>query len=117
MSNDTVQMMLPLLAIALYFAWRLIKFKRIKSELPQLLAAGAVVIDVRSPAEYQQGARPGSLNIPLQDLAKRQNELSKDTPLILCCASGTRSGMAVGVLKSLGYKQVINAGPWTNTLV
>jgi rhodanese-related sulfurtransferase len=72
---------------------------------------------VRTKAEFAGGNRPGSINIPLDSLNSRSKELNKNNPIILCCASGTRSGMAVGILKKNGFKSVINAGPWTNTLV
>jgi len=48
-----------------------------------------------------------ALNSQLQNIFKAR-------PLIVCCASGTRSGIAVRVLKSAGFLDVINAGPWTN---
>lgn len=110
------QTFLPLAAVAAWFGWRFFKFRAVKARLPELLRRGAVVVDVRSPAEYAAGACPGSLNIPLNELAGRAKELDASKPVILCCASGTRSGMAAGVLKSNGFKEVVNAGPWTNTL-
>ena len=78
--------------------------------------AGAVVVDVRTPAEYKLGSSPGSINIPLDILPVRLNELDKSKKIILCCASGGRSGMAVGILKNNGFSDVVNAGPWTNTI-
>jgi phage shock protein E len=104
-------------AILLYVAWRWKVGKKMKAEIPKFLEAGAIVVDVRSPAEFSQGARPGSINIPLDLLPKKLNTLDKSKKIILCCASGARSGMALGILKSAGYSDVINAGPWTNTLV
>lgn len=103
-------------AVAAYFAWRFWSFRRVKARLPELLRRGAVVVDVRSPAEYAGGARPGSLNIPVSELQERCNALDKTRPVIVCCASGTRSAVAARVLKALGFKEVVNAGPWTNTL-
>lgn len=102
--------------IVSFFAYKFFKFKSVKKKLPAMLEAGAIVIDVRSKGEFAGGSRPGSLNIPLDSLNSRSKELDKNKPIILCCASGTRSGMAVGILKKNGFKSVINAGPWTNTL-
>ncbi|MGE5086409.1 MAG: rhodanese-like domain-containing protein [Bacillota bacterium] len=107
--------LLPALVVA-FLVWRFFRFKKVKGEIPQLLNQGALVVDVRSPSEFQQGARPGSLNIPLGELETRAKELDKNKTIILCCASGTRSGMALGILKKNGFQHVINAGPWTNTL-
>jgi rhodanese-related sulfurtransferase len=100
-----------------FFGYRFLKFKKVKSELPELLNKGAIVVDVRSAGEYQAGHRPGSLNIPVGELASRAKELDPSKTTILCCASGSRSGMAVGILKAKGFNTVINAGPWTNTMV
>jgi rhodanese-related sulfurtransferase len=103
-------------AIVAFFGWRFFKFKKIKQQLPWLIQKGAVVVDVRTPSEYQQGSRPGSINIPLNDLGSRISELDKNKPVVLCCASGSRSGMAASILRKNGFREVLNAGPWTNTI-
>ncbi len=70
------------------------------------------VVDVRSPQEFRGGHVAGSVNIPLQELQMRTEELrSLQTPLVLCCASGNRSGMAEQLLASLGI-ECINGGSW-----
>ncbi len=104
----------PALVIA-FFGWRFWRFRQVKAQLPALLQEGAVVVDVRSPGEFASGSRPGSVNIPLDQLNARWKELDPKRPIILCCASGTRSGMAAALLKKHGLR-VMNAGPWTNTL-
>ena len=73
-------------------------------------------MDVRSDAEFAGGNAPGTVNIPLPELGRRLNEIPKNVPVVLCCASGTRSGMAKRVLKKQGYGQVFNIGKWTNLL-
>ena len=89
-----------------------------KTKLPELLARGAAIIDVRSSQEFQAGANPNSINIPMDQLsAESLKDLSKSTPIVLCCASGMRSGMAVSIVKKIGFSEVMNAGPWTNTLI
>ena len=85
-----------------------------KPLIDQYHQMNALVVDVRSPEEFAGGHCPGSINIPLNTLEARYLELDKLRPLILCCASGGRSGMAMGFLKSKGFDQVINAGAWTN---
>jgi rhodanese-related sulfurtransferase len=116
MNRQDFQVWLIPIAIVGFFIWRFLKFKRVKSDLPALLRAGAIVVDVRSPSEFQQGSRPASLNIPLSEIKFRMKELDKSKPIILCCASGARSGMAAGILRKNGYGLVVNAGPWKNTL-
>lgn len=70
------------------------------------------VIDVRTPAEFAGGHVKGSINIPLQELVERIEEVKKlEQPFVLCCASGNRSGQATAYLKSLGI-QCENGGSW-----
>lgn len=79
----------------------------------QLVQQGAIIVDVRSKAEYQSGHIPGSLNIPVDQLAQQLHQLkNKQTPIITCCASGMRSASAKTVLKSKGYIEVYNGGSW-----
>ena len=53
------------------------------------------IVDVRTPAEFMGGHVAGSINIPLQEIVERLDELKQlKTPLVLCCASGNRSGQA-----------------------
>jgi phage shock protein E len=74
------------------------------------IAAGATVVDVRSPAEFQTGAYPGAVNIPLDTLSARMVGLSKNTPVIVYCASGMRSSAAAKILKEAGFIDVTNGG-------
>jgi phage shock protein E len=75
------------------------------------IQAGARVIDVRSPAEFKDGAYPGAVNIPLPLIPLRMSELEpKDKPIVLYCASGARSGQAARLLKQAGFSDVTNAG-------
>ncbi|MCF8319004.1 MAG: rhodanese-like domain-containing protein [Sphingobacteriaceae bacterium] len=57
------------------------------------------VVDVRSPEEFMGGHVSNSINIPLQEIPDRLEELQQlQQPLILCCASGNRSGIATQFL-------------------
>lgn len=80
------------------------------SIVKQKLEAGASIVDVRTPEEFRDGGYPGAVNIPLQVLGARMNEIPKDKPVVLYCASGGRSGMAARQLKQAGWPDVINAG-------
>ena len=102
--------------VVIFLLMRHLRYKAVKRKLPQLIKEGALIVDVRSPGEFSAGSRPQSLNIPLDTLAQRAKELDKEKPVILCCASGARSGIAAGILKRQGFKTVVNAGPWQNTL-
>lgn len=71
-----------------------------------------LVIDVRSPAEFAAGHIQDSINLPLDAFAQRIEQIAPDkhTPIILCCASGGRSGMACSFMMQRGYTQVSNGG-------
>lgn len=72
------------------------------------------IIDVRSPIEFQGGHVAGSINIPVTELPGRVDEIkSLDAPVVLCCASGARSGMASQFLSQQGIESY-NGGPWMN---
>ena len=85
-----------------------------KADFEKLMNEGAVILDVRTKAEYADGHVKGSMNIPLQNLSANLSKLKKDKPVITCCASGMRSGSAKSILKSEGFKEVHNGGSWTN---
>jgi phage shock protein E len=75
------------------------------------IAAGARVVDVRTPAEFKDGSYPGAINIPISLLPVRMNELEpRDKPIVLFCASGARSGQGARLLTQAGFTDVINAG-------
>jgi phage shock protein E len=80
------------------------------SVVAEKLKAGATVVDVRSEAEFRGGAYAGAINVPLQTLSGRLQRIPKDRPVVVYCASGSRSAMAARVLKKAGYDDVSNAG-------
>src|SRR3954471_24165875 len=71
---------------------------------------GAVVLDVREPDEYEQGAIPGALHIPRGQLESNieARVTDRSTPLIVHCAGGTRSAFAAKTLQELGYTDVVS---------
>lgn len=72
---------------------------------------GPLVVDVRSKGEFSGGAYPGAVNIPLDELPNRINELGdKDRDITLYCASGARSAYGQQVLQHLGFTNVKNGG-------
>jgi rhodanese-related sulfurtransferase len=106
----------PFMALGLWFAYKWWNSKRVIAMLPELRKSGATFIDVRSAGEFASGNAPGTINIPLQELGSRLSEIPKSLPVVLCCASGTRSGMAKLLLKKNGYPQVHNIGTWSKFL-
>lgn len=84
-----------------------------KVDMGQLIANGALIIDVRTRGEYSLGHAKGSVNVPLDQLQGYLKKLrDKDACIITCCASGMRSATAKSLLMGQGYKNVHNAGPW-----
>jgi phage shock protein E len=100
-----------------YLAYRRARFNRVRDELPALLARGAVIVDVRTQAEFVQDHNPNSRNLPLSSLVAECGELPRDKPVVVCCASGARSAAAVRMLRAQGFDEVHNAGPWSNTVL
>ncbi|MGE5453801.1 MAG: rhodanese-like domain-containing protein [Methylocystaceae bacterium] len=71
-----------------------------------------ILVDVRMPEEHAQKHIPGSILIPLGQLAQevKQKIPELDTPIIVYCQSGGRSARAANALTKMGYKQVYNLG-------
>ncbi len=73
--------------------------------------AGAKIIDVRTAEEFGEEHYPNAVNIPVNELLARIDEFGeKSTPLVLYCASGSRSAYAAKILKTSGFTDVVNAG-------
>ncbi len=68
----------------------------------------AVIIDVRTPKEYQEGHIPDAPLIPLDQLESRIEEVPKDKRVLLICRSGRRSAQGTSLLRSKGFEQVEN---------
>jgi phage shock protein E len=99
------------LLAALLLIPRLLGGRRAAPEVVrQKIAAGAKVVDVRSPGEFRSGSYPGAINIPLQELRARLKALPKESAVVVFCASGVRSASAARLLAKAGYTDVLNAG-------
>jgi phage shock protein E len=71
-----------------------------------------IIIDVRSEGEFAMGHAESAMNIPLDEIERRVDEISQiDGEIILCCASGNRSGMAQQILQSKSIN-CHNGGSW-----
>jgi RND superfamily putative drug exporter len=73
-------------------------------------AAGAALLDVRNPDEYEEKHVPGAVLIPLGELAERTAEVPSGDPLYVICAAGGRSLAAAQALVGAGYPAVSVAG-------
>lgn len=76
----------------------------------ELVANGALLLDVRTPEEFEGRHLEGAVNIPVQELATRVPELgARERPIVVYCRSGARSASAASLMKSAGY-EVLDIG-------
>lgn len=81
-----------------------------------LITSGAIVIDVRSPDEYVEEHLPNAVNIPVQEMSARLDEVAKlvandkSRPIVVYCAAGSRAAKAKAQLDAAGYSGVVNGG-------
>lgn len=102
---------LTLGVVALFVLFKLVLAKRTPPEVVAAkLQAGATVLDVRSEAEFRGGSYRGALNVPLQVLSSKLDRIPRNRPVVVFCASGSRSAMAARILRKAGYEDVSNAG-------
>ena len=83
------------------------------ANIRQAVRDGAVIVDLRTAYEYDQGHIPRALNIPIDRLPAnidRIRDLGK--PVILCCAGGGHCWEAASILREAGISRVINGGDW-----
>jgi rhodanese-related sulfurtransferase len=80
--------------------------------MKDIIAKGAFLVDVRTPAEFAEGNVKGSVNIPLDQV---QNQLAKfkgKENIVVFCRSGNRSSQAKSILEQNGFTNVTNGGTW-----
>jgi rhodanese-related sulfurtransferase len=87
-------------------------------KIKDALLRGGVIIDVRSPGEFDSGGRiPDSINIPVDRIAINSKRiLAMKHPVIFCCDSGHRAGQAVQMMRDKGMKEVYYGGDWERLL-
>ncbi len=82
------------------------------TDYAELVKNGAIIVDVRTNGEFQGGHIKGSINIPLDIINSKIEELKKKNKIVItCCRSGNRSGMAKSVLERNGI-ECYNGGAW-----
>ena len=107
---------LPIVVVAfLVVVWKMKSARALPAATArEHLKNGAMLVDVRTVAEYQAGHLASAVNIPLdrvqQEFPRRVRDKSK--VVLLHCRSGGRSGMAERELRALGYTNVFNLGSY-----
>lgn len=104
-----------LLVLALVFlAWQFASSRTGKvdpASAKQLVQQGALLLDVRTPQEFQAGHLEGARNVPVGELSQRLDELGeRETPVVVYCRSGARSSRAKKVLEASGFQRVSDLG-------
>jgi rhodanese-related sulfurtransferase len=66
------------------------------------------IIDVRAAAEWATGTIPGSVNIPLEQLRARLDEIPPEGPIVVYCRTGERSSTAASLLEQAGRREVLD---------
>jgi rhodanese-related sulfurtransferase len=116
-SKDGDNMAQVLMAVAVLFILLLLLKSKLSSvpkenisnvsEAKALMDSGKIqVLDVRSDSERRQGRLQPSMHIPLDRLSKEMGKLDKEKLVLVYCASGNRSAMALNMLKRAGFSQV-----------
>jgi rhodanese-related sulfurtransferase len=83
-------------------------------DLKVLHEQGAIIIDVRTNGEFSSGHIKNAINIPVNSISSKLNDLKKKgKPVITCCASGMRSSAAASILKKAGI-EAYNGGSWVS---
>lgn len=88
-----------------------------KGPVKNALKRNAIIVDVRTPHEYDKGHIPEAFNIPADRIVSSLERLkAANLPVIVVCNSGARSSIAVQQLRASGIKEVHNGGNWENVL-
>lgn len=85
-----------------------------KVDLKDVIAEGAFLVDVRTPAEFAAGHVKGSVNIPLDKVTSQLTKFANKNNIVVFCKSGGRSTMAKAILNNAGFKNVVNGKTWEN---
>ncbi len=110
MLSKIILAVLAILVVAVLYM-KLTAIRVSSSDARALVENGALLVDVRSEGEYADGAIEGSINIPIQELASRMDELGdRNREIVVYCQSGGRSAMAKRLLESNGFSKVHDLG-------
>lgn len=89
-----------------------------RSYLANMKVEEVTILDVRQPKEYEAGHIPGAVLVPLPELTDHMPRIDRGKPVLVYCASGSRSRMAAQLLSGQGFKDIINVSggfnAWTS---
>ena len=90
-------------------------FKRLfadtkNQELLTAIRNGALMVDVRTPAEFAADRVAGAINIPLDKIPRRLSQFKGNDMIVVFCKSGGRSAQAKDILEQSGFENIINGG-------
>jgi phage shock protein E len=89
----------------------------VKNKIKKALQEGAVIIDVRPAAAFDQGKIPGSINIPVDRIAINSVRIKgMNRPVIFCATYDIHSSTATRIMKEKGLKEVYDGGNWEKVL-
>lgn len=100
--------------LLLYLAYKTYNYFMLADGLTTKVRDGAIILDVRTAAEYEMGHIPGAINISLGSIRERYIELDPEKTYITTCSHGLRSVKVEQILKELGFRQVYNGGAWSD---
>lgn len=107
------------IALIAVFAFAYIFFRRPDqirvNDAHECLRKGALIVDVRTPAEYNARHLADAVNLPVDQIETTLSSrvMDKSQPILLHCHAGRRSAVATRKLKELGYQNVFNLGSYT----
>ena len=84
------------------------------TELKEVLADNAYLVDVRTPSEFASGSVKGAVNIPLDKISGQLSKFKGKKNIVVFCRSGNRSSQAKSILEKNGFDNVLNGGTWNN---
>jgi rhodanese-related sulfurtransferase len=109
--SPTTVVTIVLLILAVLLISRQVLGKAKPADARRLVAEGAILLDVRTAGEFNDGHLQAARNIPVQELSSRLGELGdKRAPIVVYCASGMRSSSATALLRGAGFEQVFDLG-------
>lgn len=100
--------------IILYVFYKTYSTSHIDTHLSQIINKDAIILDVRTKKEFDDGHIKGAVNIPLSSLRTIEFPFDTGRTIITCCSHGLRSIKAVEILQARGFKHAHNGGAWTD---
>jgi len=94
--------------LILFFVLQSVSSLQNVDQFSVLMKKNYLVVDVRTPEEFAQGALPNAVNISVSalDFPIKINRLQKDQPILIYCKSGGRSAQAAVVMKAFGFSKI-----------